>query len=252
LIFDAHMHPLANFMSQHDMGAPGFDLHTTALVQETIDAYELDGVLLLSKSGEQLVEMTEAIEGAYGLIWITFSPTYVDEVARWLEHPKIIGIKLHPLADGYDPTWPMMDPLYELAAARDAALLFHTGHEFGSLPWLIEKAARRHPRARFVMAHMGLHSMVYVDAAIEAAERTPNLYVDTAAMPFIWKVKEAVKRIGEDRVMYGSDAPFFDPRIELEKIRMAGLTERQLERVFATNALEVYFNDSNRPTLGHR
>lgn len=257
MIFDAHVHPIANFMCTHDMGAPGYHLHTVELVEEMMAANGLDGVLLLSKNGRQLKEFTEAIPGAYGMFWTAPRepdadqpfPNYLDEVAHWLDHPKIVGIKLHPLVDGYDPSWVIMDPLYELAAARDAALLFHTGHEFHSIPWLIEKAARRHPRARFVMAHMGLHTMEYVDASIEAAERTPNLYVDTAAMPFPWRLREALERIGEERVMYGSDAPFFVPEIEIEKVKLAGLDDEQLERVFAHNALKIYFNDSNRPHL---
>lgn len=258
MIFDAHVHPFFNIMTATEMGPADRHLQTPELLTEMMSENQIDGALLLSKSGQQLVDFGEAIDGVYGMYWTAPrppSPThefpdYVDEVAHWLEQPKIVGIKLHSLVDGFNPNWPMMDPLYDLAAQLGVAMIFHTGHEYQCLPWQIGKAAGRHPKAKFVMAHMGLHTIEYVEAAIDIAEATPNIYVDTAAMPFAWKIKEAVQRIGEDRVMYGSDAPFFTPKLEIEKVKLSGLTDGQLERVFGLNALEIYFNDANRPSFG--
>jgi predicted TIM-barrel fold metal-dependent hydrolase len=253
-IFDAHMHPFPNVMATRPSDRPEHNLHLVDNVRTVFAENGIAGGLMLGKSGPQLDAMTAEIPNLFGLYWtaprapnpeLAF-PDYIEETAHWLEHPKIVGIKLHPLADGYDPSSWMLDPL---AAELVVALLFHSGHEFGSLPWLIEDAAKRHPKAKFVMAHMGLHTYEYVEGAIECCERTPNLYVDVAAMPFVWKIKEAMQRFGEERVMYGSDAPFFAPGVEIEKIRLAGLSDDQLELIFHRNAMDIYFNAGNRPTL---
>ena len=50
------------------------------------------------------------------------------------------------------------------------------------------------------------------------AARNPNVYLETSGMPMHTKIREAVDRIGADRVMYCSDAPFHHPRVEMEKV----------------------------------
>ncbi len=40
----------------------------------------------------------------------------------------------------------------------------------------------------------------------------------------------------EDRVLYGSDIPFHHPSVEMQRVKVAGLTEAQLQKVFYENA----------------
>jgi predicted TIM-barrel fold metal-dependent hydrolase len=59
-------------------------------------------------------------------------------------------------------------------------------------------------------------------------------------MPMHTKIKEAVERVGRDRVMYGDDAPCGHPSWELEKIRASGLSGEDLVRVLGENAKRLY------------
>ena len=65
-------------------------------------------------------EVVESIPGLYGLVWgePAACPGYLEEVARFLDHPKFLGLKLHPLIDGYHPNDPSVHPLIELILAR--------------------------------------------------------------------------------------------------------------------------------------
>jgi predicted TIM-barrel fold metal-dependent hydrolase len=54
------------------------------------------------------------------------------------------------------------------------------------------------------------------------------------------KIKEAVERLGEDRVMYGSDTPMGHPAWEIPKVRVSGLDGKQLKRVLHDNAIRIY------------
>ena len=58
------------------------------------------------------------------------------------------------------------------------------------------------------MGHMGTGTSSYINAAIDIAARNPNVYLETSGMPMHTKIKEAVERVGAERVLYGSDAPF--------------------------------------------
>jgi len=68
------------------------------------------------------------------------------------------------------------------------------------------------------------------------AERYANLYLDTSAMPYPWKIAEAVRSIGAERVLYASDGPGCNPKLEVEKVRMLGLPEEQERLVLGVNA----------------
>jgi predicted TIM-barrel fold metal-dependent hydrolase len=91
-----------------------------------------------------------------------------------------------------------------------------------------------------VLLHMGHGHIVYINGAIDVAERNQNIYLETSGMPMHTKVKEAVERVGRDRVMYGDDAPCGHPSWELEKIRASGLDEEDLRRVLGGNAKGLY------------
>jgi len=41
-------------------------------------------------------------------------------------------------------------------------------------------------------------------------------------------------------VLYGSDAPFHHPLIEIMKVRLSGLDDEAIQRVLQTNALELF------------
>jgi uncharacterized protein len=79
----------------------------------------------------------------------------------------------------------------------------------------------------------------HVDEAIMVAERYANIVLETSAMPYPDKIREAVDRIGAERVLYASDGPACSPRIEVEKVRLARLTPEDERLVFADNALRL-------------
>jgi predicted TIM-barrel fold metal-dependent hydrolase len=78
-----------------------------------------------------------------------------------------------------------------------------------------------------------------VDEALEVAERLPNVVLETSAMPYPAKVREAVERIGARRVLYGSDGPVCSPRLEVEKVRLAGLGAEAERLVLGLNAARL-------------
>jgi Amidohydrolase len=65
------------------------------------------------------------------------------------------------------------------------------------------------------------------------------------------KILEAVQRVGPDRVLYGSDAPFHHPSVEIQKVMVSGLSADLVERVLGDNARRLFRvpdNDPGRPT----
>ena len=172
-------------------------------------------------------------------------PGYVEELREYLEHPKFIGLKLHPLIDGFHPNDPSVHPMIELIVERDLPVLIHCGHPIFTLPWSIEELAVAFPRAKIVIGHMGHGNVVYINASIDVALRNPNVYLETSGMPMHTKIREAYERAGETRVLFGTDVPFHHPLVELTKVRVSGLPDDAIERVLSKNGRLLFFGDEN-------
>jgi uncharacterized protein len=134
-----------------------------------------------------------------------------------------VGLKLHPVSTLSHPSGPDTVALVREATDLGVPVLFHCGDEPMTTPYQIAPLAQKIPAARIILAHMG--GYYHVDDAISAADRFPNLYLETSAMPFPHKIREAVQRIGAERILFGSDGPVCSPVLEMEKVRLAGLAE---------------------------
>lgn len=143
------------------------------------------------------------------------------------------GLKLHQESITAVPYNDAVLALVRLAAEYRAPVLFHTGDEAMSLPLQVARCAERVPEATIIMAHCG--GYFHANEAIRVAEAYENLMIDTSAIPYPDKVAEAVRRVGADRVLFGSDGPGCNPALELKKLELAGLTERELDLVLSEN-----------------
>ncbi len=131
------------------------------------------------------------------------------------------GLKLHPTTTLAHPASEPTVKLLRRCAELGVPVLFHCGDDPYTTPQSIALAAEASPETAIVMGHMG--GYFHVDDAINAAERQENLYLETSAMPYPDKIREAVHRIGAHRVVFGSDGPGCNPALEVEKVRLAGL-----------------------------
>jgi predicted TIM-barrel fold metal-dependent hydrolase len=168
-------------------------------------------------------------------------PWYGDEAVALLERALtelgFKGLKLHPVTTIAHPAEEDTLRLIRVAAAHDAPTLFHCGDEPLTTPLAIARAAEACPEATIILGHMG--GYFHVDDAIAVAERCPNLLLETSAMPYPAKVRAAVERLGPERVLYASDGPACSPRIEVEKVRLAGLEQKAELLVLGENAARL-------------
>lgn len=162
-----------------------------------------------------------------------FGKLAVSELERAVGDLGMKGLKLHPVAYVMPPTQADVLELIRVAARWHAPTLFHCGDEEFTLPFQIAQAAALVPEATIILGHMG--GYFHVEDAIQAARQWPNLVLETSAMPYPAMIKRAVDTIGPERVIFASDGPGCDPRIEVEKIRIAGLSSAAEELVFAGN-----------------
>ncbi|RJS89891.1 amidohydrolase [Candidatus Bathyarchaeota archaeon] len=203
--------------------------------------YNYARCIIMSKDNAAVERAVRGSKDLLANVWVNPKERDCCQVLRrYLQKENFVGVKLHPLFDGYLPHDPIVHPVVEVAEEFDVPIQFHCGHPPFSLPWSFEPLAREFPQVKMVLLHMGHGHVVYINGAIEVAERNPNIYLETSGMPMHTKIKEAVERVGRDRVLYGDDIPCGHPSWELEKTRAAGLVEEDLRRVLGENARRLY------------
>lgn len=147
-------------------------------------------------------------------------------------HPQGVGSAI-PFLSVADP---YMYPLMELAQAWQVPVLAHaTSAEVDTL-------CRDFPRLVLLMAHMGATPVSGGDwhTAISTAKKHPNLILDsTGSAMDAGMIEEAVRVIGPERVLWGSDMPMIDPWINIERIRSAEISASQKELILGRNILRI-------------
>ena len=159
-----------------------------------------------------------------------------DELEKCVREYGLSGLKLHPTSDSWMAGNPLADPL--MARARDLGVpvTIHS-HQPGSQPALIGELASRFPEVTVIMAHMGMHN--YRDAMYVAAKE-PNIVLETSVQPWAHRMaRDVVDRIGVERLVWGSDAPLHNPRVEMTKIEVSALTDEEKAHVLCGNIMRI-------------
>ena len=138
------------------------------------------------------------------------------------------GLKLHGV-----PSEEMMTTAAELRIP----VLYHPPTVSESLD-----AVRSHPEVSFILAHLG--SFGSKDnkehtRAIAAAREIPNLHLDTSTVVFVQALQQAARELPAEKLLFGSDGPLVDSRVELYKVRLLKLPPEQARLVLGGNILRL-------------
>ena len=133
---------------------------------------------------------------------------------------------------------PGMDPIAEWAVANEVVILQHEwlkagGNEPGeSSPFDVVELAKRHPKFQIVCAHTGGNW----ELAIRAIRDTKNVYAGIAGSdPTSGFVEMAVRELGAERVIYGSDVGGRSFASQIAKVEGANISESDKKLVLGGN-----------------
>jgi uncharacterized protein len=132
---------------------------------------------------------------------------------------------------------PLARKLMETAREERLVVNIHSGSEI-SHPLAIGALARRFPDVTILMDHMGYRE--WTSDAIEMARDNPNLFLGTtiaAVEPST--VARAVRELGPERVVYGSNWPNVYSDLAVEAIRRAQLGAEAERLILGDNLARI-------------
>ncbi len=175
--------------------------------------------------------------------YYTFNPNYCEEYAENMDNvltiPGYIGFKFLPTYHRYPIDGKCYRPALEFANKHKKVILIHTwgNNDPHNGPSHIEKAAAAYPDALFIMGHSAPGEL---DKAIEVAKKYPNVYLDLCDIHrHSGIVDKMVDAIGADRVLFGTDIPWYDPAYGIGSVLFARIDDETKYKILYQNAKKL-------------
>jgi predicted TIM-barrel fold metal-dependent hydrolase len=201
--------------------------------------------LLEDPSPEQLREQNEQVARALAafpdrtLGYVYLNPNHLnaslEEFDRYVRDGRMVGVKLWVAARADAPS---LDPIIERAGAAGAAIYQHTwlkvsGNLPGeSTPLDVAALARRHPTVPIICGHAGGDW----ERGIRAIRGLKNVLIDVAGFdPVAGSVEMAVRELGAERVIYGSDVGIRGFASQMAKVMSADIPDTARRQILSGN-----------------
>jgi len=176
-----------------------------------------------------------------------FAPDAMEMVER-LHAQGVPGVKFHTGHQRFDLDDPRCRPLYRRIGALGMAVVVHCGSSVRSpdhwvWPETVARVIDCFQGAPLVCAHMGGGSLD--EKQMDLLCSLP-VYVDTALMAERMPAEEfsrRVCRIGADRVLFGTDAPWGRTGDAIRLIRDAVSSWEERRAIFSGNARKIFHMD---------
>lgn len=192
----------------------------------------------LRQENDEVLRAVRAFpDRAFGFVYLSpkHPQTSLDELNRCVRDGPMVGVKLW-VAGHCDR--PELDPLIARAAELKAVILQHTwlkitGNLPGeSTPQELAALAARHPHAMLVCGHSGGDW----ETGLRAVRPYRNVYADLAVGdPTAGFTEMAVRELGAERVLYGSDAGGRSFASQLAKVYGAELSGSAKQLILGRN-----------------
>ena len=168
----------------------------------------------------------------------------LDEAKDW---PGLVGLKIHPSIHGTPAENVAYEPAWRFAGEHDLPILAHTWSvsdynpvQHLSMPGRFEPYVQRFPRVRFVLGHAGGRGTGRHEA-VRMANDYPQVYLDFAGDIFCYRlIEDLVAAVPPEKVLFGSDFPWLDPRANLTRVLLADVDESIKAMILCHNAAGVY------------
>jgi predicted TIM-barrel fold metal-dependent hydrolase len=171
-----------------------------------------------------------------------------------LANPLVKGFKFHPPDQGFYPNDKKYYALWEILAAAEKPIMFHTGFtvlgassaggggialDYGR-PIHLDMLARDFPRMKIIAAHPG---WPWQEELVGVVTHKKNIVVDTSGylaeqLPELFR--RAITGRLQDKALFGTDFPYVDLEKALVSFDKLGIKDDVKEKILLGNARSLF------------
>lgn len=146
------------------------------------------------------------------------------------------GFKLHPSVS--QVTIDLQTKILELCEKYGKPVLVHCGRNEKSRIDYVLDINEHYPDLRFICAHMGGLATDLIIRAFQKildADYLENIFLETSGCFHPELIKKAVKILGGEKIIFGTDRPFHDYMVSLYTIDRCNFDEKTKENILFRN-----------------
>ncbi len=167
-----------------------------------------------------------------------WNPKAEIEVKEAFNNGIFKGLKLHPVLHGYAlNNFEILGDIFVFCRDYKIPISSFGGANQFTIPNMFEEVAEVFPGITLIMEHGG--QMYETKSAIGAIKRSKDLYIETSTM-FSNRLENALIENLTHQLIFGSNTPLSDLRMELDKIHLLCKSKEQFERICSKNFIELY------------
>jgi predicted TIM-barrel fold metal-dependent hydrolase len=176
-----------------------------------------------------------------GVIEVRHERLAVDETIRIMEELGLAGVAVHPQLEGYSlnsSLW--IDPLFEVLNDRRALCLMHSSPDEGSgeAATDVRLVTSKYTDVTYFIGH-GFLSPKQKAECISIVRDLPHVYMDIAYQSDPRLTEELVAALGSERIVFGSDVPFYDLGSVFNSVLDADISEEDKDNILFRNVQRV-------------
>ena len=168
----------------------------------------------------------------------------MEQGANW---PGFAGLKIHPSFHGVCADDPLYERAWRFAADHDLPIMTHSWSisdynpvQKYSTPDKFENYVREFPQVNLVLGHSGGRGSGRLEA-VRMANEYANVYMDFGGDIYCYHLIESlVKTVPAEKILFGSDFPWFDPRTHISQVLLAEIDDQLKQKILSDNARAVY------------
>lgn len=190
----------------------------------------------------KIISLAKQHKFIHGLYWILKNRVSKDQKILEKElHDGLIGVKFHGVYEELPVSSEVYQPIMETLNDKGAILLVHCGrykdgHPDSTSSYIHPlKIAEKYPKIKVIMGHMGGNDTSVVRKAVNAAIEYRNVFFETSGISTPFRVEYAVKILGADRILFGSDYPWCSFRGNFYNVEDSLLDEKSKIKIFSEN-----------------
>lgn len=237
MVIDCHVHCKGGDLYRREFSAEA--------ILRAMDEAEIERSVVFAiclPSGESQA-MTEAVCAAAPERLTPFAHVLPEEGAlalmaleRAVSEMGFCGLKLHlgELPDGLaaEQVVATVEPLLQKCGDLNVPCLI----DAKGMVEVIDDLAETSPNCNLIVAHLGCsQGETLIDRFIGLAATRHNVFLDTSYVHQPWKIGDAIRDAGAQKIVFGSDGPLIHPAIELRKLEVLQLEPDDWEAVTGRN-----------------
>jgi predicted TIM-barrel fold metal-dependent hydrolase len=211
-------------------------------LMKLLDGFKIDRALVFPnpnvgdkypETNDYIAECVEKFPGrlvGFGRVDPRRGNEAIQELKRMKQKLVLTGLKLHPMVECFRPDHLYFNKFFRKVEELELPVLIHTGEGF-SAPGLVAKVAKKHPKMTMILAHLR-------EGCISAMKESPNIYVETSGT--LPDFVEIATEIDENRVLFGSDIPYYRFPTQTAIIEAAEITEKTKRKVYSENFEKLF------------